>query len=762
MDEQLNDDVRLIQVIFPSEGDYPKSTRTSRDWDPLCPVTGELRGRLSGESAKVQEHFAASFKKLPNVPAVAKITLREDAHAKSFRPSEVFNDSTCPIIGVNAAGELYVSATDDGLKKLKSVLEGGDEVKTIAHISTISRIEPYDKQDATQQQSTKEIAKAKKVGVQLFRHRSESANKHVESAFTAIAKKHGVANVTPVKYADSITVYATETLPDAAVQEFASFVGTQSIGPIPEYKLVRTQARVIRSLSSLDLPAPQEGKEYGIIGMIDSGTDDRNKKLRAWVLVRDEYWVPSVNQDNSHGSFVAGIMINGRGLNHGDARFPSAASKIVDVVAVDKSDRVHESDLIMIIDFAIKKYPYVKVWNLSLALVGEVRKMSVMSRLGAALDERTRKHGVLFVVPTGNLELKELRQWPPQSSIGEQDRMPPPGDSLLSLTVGGLAHDDNDATCVKREFVSPFSLRGPGFGACMKPEVAHYAGNCDLRGNYQQTGILSVDKQENLAEDVGVSFAVPSVSTICANVFRELQVGQEAVDPMLVKALTVHSAFLHNPRFNTEFVEYIGAGRPQDVSEIVNCNKSSATIILKIPVKTTPPFTKRPFPMPRCLWKDGKLRAEVFMTLAYQPPMDKQFGIEYCRTNITASLGTIGIDPETNDEKYHRQVHPALTGIGNKYPEDIVELGMNWSPLKLYRRKFTRFDANGIWRLTLTRLDRAELEAEDPQDVNLIITIRDLAMQEDVHRELVQEMRALGWHMTNLGLRSRPRHRDRG
>jgi subtilisin family serine protease len=54
---------------------------------------------------------------------------------------------------------------------------------------------------------------------------------------------------------------------------------------------------------------------YPLVGVIDSGTDPNNMLLRPWVAIRDEDDVPAVDQDNNHGSFVAGLIANGRTLN---------------------------------------------------------------------------------------------------------------------------------------------------------------------------------------------------------------------------------------------------------------------------------------------------------------------------------------------------------------------------------------------------------------------------------------------------------------
>jgi hypothetical protein len=105
------------------------------------------------------------------------------------------------------------------------------------------------------------------------------------------------------------------------------------------------------------------------------------------------------------------------------------------------------------------------------------------------------------------------------------------------VTVGGLAHVDTPSTVVRREQPSPFSRCGPAAYGIVKPELSHYAGNCDAAGRYIQTGIISVDGSGHVAENVGTSFACPSVSALLANIHRELDTGREPVTPTLTKTL---------------------------------------------------------------------------------------------------------------------------------------------------------------------------------------------------------------------------------
>lgn len=757
----MADDLLPIRVVFPGADDYRKPDRTSRPWDPLVDVTPTLRQGLFDQMEVVRDAFRPSFERWSDVPAVARVQLRPEAQAKSYRPSEIFNETTCPIIGTSGAGQLLVAVNSSGMDRVERQLFN-EAQRATAHVSAIAQIVPY-KAPVLDLPDKGDVARTK-LRVKLFRHPSRAVNEAIDRTFEAIIKDsnraaHGTASLSAVHYADGIRIYRVQGLASDAVLRLSSFVGVQSVSQFPSYRVVRAASHILRPISDDVFPAPAIDREYPAVGIIDSGTDPKNQRLQSWVIRRHDKWIPQLMQNNGHGSFVAGLIANSRVLNHQDPRFPSASAKIVDVIAFDKDGEQTEDDLLQIIDDALVTFPEVRVWNLSLSLVGSACDDVEMSDIAAALDERAAEKNVLFVLAAGNYQEPPFRSWPPQLSI--DDRIRPPADSVRGLTVGGLAHLDTATTVVKREEPSPFSRRGLAPGGRIKPDIAHYAGNIDHNGRYLQTGLISIDGSGNIAEDVGTSFACPLVSVIAANVHDELSVQGQGAENTLVKALMMHSAFLKGGVLSAHDLPYVGAGLPGDVDEILNCRQSAATMIVQATVRPGVLFEKRPFPMPRCLIDEdsGKLRAEVFMTLLYDCPLDRQFGLEYCRTNVTASLGTMEVDEETGEEVYKRQVNPVPEGVDALLSPEVLEHGHRWSPAKYYFRRFKR-GPDREWRLTLSALDRAE-HVSTPQDVVLIVTIRALNESSLVYDELVREMNRLAWNNGDLPVQSRARERNR-
>lgn len=542
-----------------------------------------------------------------------------------------------------------------------------------------------------------------------------------------------------------------------AVDAMKKFVGTQSVSSFPNYKTFRTAANIVGTIDDKRFPPPDPNSEYGLVGLIDSGTDPKNKRLQAYVVSRD-VWIKTV-QDNSHGSFAGGLIANARALNHGNTRFPSVGSRIVDIVAIDDSGEISEYDLITVIDRAVRKYPKVKVWNLSLGQ-SDPCKDGRFSLLGMKLDSISRKHGVLFVIAAGNYEQLPLRGWPP-TDLGEADRICAPADSIRGLTVGSMAHIASNATCVKVDEASGFTRRGPAPHFYIKPEISHYGGNCDANADCLQSGVVSIFGSGHLGENIGTSFAAPSVSTIAANLFRELD-GAAGLSPTLVKAMLVHSALVRTGRANAEDVRYKGFGSPGDLVDILNCSRSSATIVFHAEMMDRRLFEKHDFPMPTCLNIPGKgICADIYMTLAYDPPTDARYGIEYCRSNVTASLGTVERDKKTGKDKYTPQLRATPKDLTKGCEDSLISEGFKWSPLKVYHRPFESGPINKRWRLHMEILNRSGVRCEVPQKVVLIVTISDPAGKAPVYDAMLAEMQRLSWGPQDLKIASRVRQQNK-
>ena len=81
------------------------------------------------------------------------------------------------------------------------------------------------------------------------------------------------------------------------------FVGVQSVSRFPEYRLVRTEARILNNISAAAFPPPDPHVNYGLVGIIDSGTNPADPFLQAWVLQHYEKWVPTSSPEHGPWEF---------------------------------------------------------------------------------------------------------------------------------------------------------------------------------------------------------------------------------------------------------------------------------------------------------------------------------------------------------------------------------------------------------------------------------------------------------------------------
>ena len=591
---------------------------------------------------------------------------------------------------------------------------------------------------------------------QLFRHMVPDLDDALYQAFQALLEEMELASE-PLKYGEGQRMFRVEGASRGAMHALASFVGTQGLSEFPLYRAVRTEAIPLREAQIGDFPAPVPGETYPVVGIVDSGINPNDPLLAPWMVARETY-VPEEYRDHHHGSFVAGLVVNGRRLNHDDPRFPESRAKFVDVVAIPgHGQEMREDHLLSILEEVIPKHPAVKVWNLSLGTESQPCKDDFFSDFGAALDRIQDSCKVRFVIAAGNYQVAPFRGWPAED-LGEDDRVRPPADSVRGITVGSIAHVDRPNSRVRAEEPSPFSRRGPGACFLPKPELVHYGGNCDAMGQYQQTGVLSLNGDRHVAEDVGTSFATPLVSTLLANIHDAL--GSDA-SHVLSEAILIHSALLRAQRLQAKDLRYRGFGIPNSLLGALTCDPHTATLIFE-PGQVRPglEFVKGDFPIPPCLrTAEGKVRGEFLITLVYEPPLDLAYGAEYCRRNVEVSLGTY--NPNARTAEHRKKIPCEPRDISELYEKHLVEHGFKWSPVKVYREDFPRGTEGDHWRVVVSAEDRKGASSPDPTPLALVVTIRDPERKLLVYDQVVARMAQSGWVTQDLRVSDRIRARVR-
>ncbi|MGC3971678.1 MAG: hypothetical protein QM775_31335 [Pirellulales bacterium] len=755
MAKQKSSERLPIKVVLATDDDYPELEKPNGGSFDKFPTPDDFREDLLGGIAQVTRYFSSAFRKWPDVPAIAKVTLRSDAIAKTYRPTPIFNQETCPIVGESRLGELYISVTPHRLERLSiRVKEKTQEAER--YLSTVTDIAPFRKVDAITHQgqaSTYDLAEAgEPLRLRLFNHGSAAANSEVLRAAKTLCNKVEIESASEAPYGRSLTILRLAGVSRRAARTIAGFPGTQSLTGFPTYRAARTTSVALKALPIDTILPPEPNREYPTVLLIDSGTDRRNVQLQKWVSKRWDF-VKRPRQDNDHGSFVAGLLCQAKRLNGDDPAFPSCASKIIDVVAIDETERITEFLLVTVIFGALKKFPDARIVNLSLSIENEVCEDDKFSSLAVALDGFSRQFGVRFAVPTGNYDDISCT-WPRQVEIGSADRVLSPADAILGVSTGSIAHLENHKTTVRIGEPSPFTRGGPGPAYVPSPLLVHNGGNMDENGEYFRTGVVSIDGKGNLAEDAGVSFSNPLIATLYANLQHELS---NATDNAfcISKGFLVHSAILEQLPIGDRF-DYCGFGRPGDLDDMISCEQSAATVVFQARLAGDKKrFSKPKFPMPQCLVADGSLNCEILMTLVYEPPLDASFGCAYCRINVDAALGTV------RGGKFQTEVDPIPKRRTAGYEQDLIKEGFKWSPVKAYYRRCTKLDPSLQWEFRAEVSKRANHGSPIDQDVCVLITIRDPLGQANVYDEMVRSMNQVGWSPQDIRLRSRSRGRFR-
>lgn len=709
----------------------------------------QRRNVLANEAASVLNEFKASLDKWPGVAGVAKVTLKEEALAKSHRPVALFNARSCPIIGTLDFGELLVSVSENGITELQRRILESDSKKRVANISAVSKIEPYSDRERLDGITTQELNDSLRQGntikLRLFDHKEHGKNSSIKQALQDFAQSNAI-EISFLRYGRSTEVVAIRRAEEDSVEKLTNFIGVRSVKPMPQFVPgdIGTQMSPVCDADIDQCPAPEEDSEYPTVGIFDSGVCPNNTFLGPWIEARESY-VPPGQENYKHGTMVAGLIANSRPLNHYNDQFPDTHAKLVDVNIFPDGAPVSEEDIVAAIEATVPKYPHVRVWNLSLGASNPVGKFD-FSDFGRFLDEMHDRYDCLFVVAAGNQNNPAL--WPTLQKGENLNRISSPADSIRSLTVGSITHKDSPRTLVKSGEASPFSRIGPGPCFIPKPEVIHFGGNITATGAFAQTGVLSCGPDNKIFESIGTSFAAPIVSSQAAALFHVLSLNQEDPVPTeRVKALLIHSAMLGSQRVTTETIHNYGFGKPGDVLDSLYCDPNCMTLVFETDVKHGGfEFERFPFPIADCLQNDeGKFRGEILMTLVYSPLVDKNFASEYCRTNVDAGMGSYDLD-DNGKREFSSQVPVAPKDLKKLYEHMQIANGFKWSPVKAYHRIFPRGIDVDTWRLKMKVTRRAEEDMPDaPQRATLLVSLRGLDPELPVYNEMVQKITQAGW-----------------
>ena len=698
-----------------------------------------------------------------NIPAIGKITVKPEAIAKSHKPSDLCRN--CPIIGSEDLNEIYIKVSKKAVQETIALVKNPPSQKFKANMTAISDIQPIrpeEKISSMLQSVAKENFDSikKEIKIKLFDFDDDFDNAQIWNYVRRKLRQfHLDNNYKIISYGEHIKFMKMEVNSYEDIITLASINGVKTVSFFQEYSLPRNDFSMTELQTLLD-------SEYrdsdASIGIIDGGISDDNAFLKPFIIAREEY-VNKAYQNPKHATFIASTIQYGNMLNNITVA-TSYRFKFVDIVAIPNSDKdygltdsISEDDLMEIIEEVMEKYSgSTKIWNMSLGIENKPCD-GTMSDLGVFLDYIQDKYHVQIFVSSGNINVLPLRNWPPQSGIGEHDRLISPADSVRAVTVGSVALFDSDNSIVKSNEPSPFSRRGPGANYVVKPDIVDYGGNLSTSYIINGLGVKGMDPYGNIIEGNGTSYSNPRSLQKYASIYDEM------VDPdlLLAKAMLIHSARMKSRELLDERpdnIKYYGFGIPsENIQDILQCSEDNVTLVFKQKISQGSHLEMYDFPYPKSLIKNNKYIGEIGMTLAYLPPLDPKYGQEYCRTNIDVSFGTYSY-LQNGKIDYKGQV-PLEAKWDEKFEAARVENGFKWSPIKSYYRKLRKGIKIGDgWKLRIDLTARNGMYVPS-QEFVLIITIRD-SNGNDIYSEIVNGLRERGYITNNIETKYQVRQRQ--
>lgn len=730
----------------------------------FCEVTKELQDVMTEKFEGVLSYYESVFQESELIPAVGKITVRPEAIAKSHKPNDFCRN--CPIIGSEDLGEIYIKVSKKGIEDTLKLIQNPPSERFRANMTAITDIEPITANERISHDLSSISSEGyfdlvrNKIKIKLFDFDDDFDNIQLTEYVLRKIDEIGLSGrLELITYGEKIKFIKVEVQSYDDIVRLAGINGVKSIDFFQEYSLPLTNYTNIGLKMLLD---SGETDSNVTIGIIDGGISDDNSFLKSYVVAREEY-VAKEYQNHSHATFIASTIQFGNELN-GLETAEKHRFSFVDVVAIPNGDStvgpidsIGEEELMEIIEAVMEKHAATtKIWNRSLGIENKVCTGS-MSDLGIFLDYIQDKYQVQIFVSSGNINTLPLREWPPQTSLGERDRIISPADSVRAITVGSVALYDSADSIVKTMQPSPFSRRGPGANYIVKPDVVDYGGNLSRTLHIDGLGMKGLDICGNIIEGNGTSYSTPRAVQKFASIYDEMA----EKDILLAKAMLIHSARMNSRDLleqNQDNIKYYGFGMPSiSAQDILQCSEDEVTLVFRQKVTQGSHLEMYDFPYPESLIRGGKYFGEIGMTLAYNPILDERYGKEYCRTNIDVSFGVYRIS--NNGKPKFSGCVPLESTWDEKFEKARVENGFKWSPIKSYYRKISKgIQIGDGWKIRIDMNPRNEITVQ-AQEFVLIITIKG-PEGVDIYSEVINGLRERGYVTNNLETRQQIRQRQ--
>ena len=313
---------------------------------------------LSKNVNTIQDSFQKWKENKRALPMIISTTVIDKAIAKTHRRRIVNlleNDGKDNVIGVYGDRQLLSMVTEESLLSTISQVIGRreDEATLISSISGIDVfspfVEPYDSDNNVYR-------------VRLCDYNDFDLNNMAKILFEQSCEAAGIKIRSKVRFTTDMTIYRVTIDNLEQLNAMGEFEGVYSAEKT--YPIMATMD-ILDSDNVVVVKQPEETEEYPVVGVLDTGIADI-PYLAPWkeAVVHENY--PKEYQDNSHGSFVAGIIEYGDELNGTNISALSGVRLFNAVVHPGNTMTIYPEELIDHVREAVENNPEIKIWNLSL------------------------------------------------------------------------------------------------------------------------------------------------------------------------------------------------------------------------------------------------------------------------------------------------------------------------------------------------------------------------------------------------------------
>lgn len=732
-----------------------------------------------------------------------KVKLIREAWAKSHRPTGqlLTSNNGCEVVGGNHFGEMLVrfdaTSPERLMNTIKSKAEEGTRMRinkegkevvspsiVRCEVGVIDRIEPYGVEDrisfdvgqAVDLLSSNRAALQVELfdDINLEGSESEVSYRHRDllyrQLYSDLTKIRGIRlHKTNIPHNYSLmTLFLTDS--EESIVDFSSPLKFQreeqaqqiciDKGRYEELLMVLAHNELVRTVklqetptivqnenhpidSQFTIPAPGEIAAQPLVVVADSGISDIYKD---WIVKKYDS-IPNSYKDIEHGTFISGLLVNGKTLNGEQICGEEDGCALVDLCIIPKSDSLFKVMYGPSLDpfiaelreglEQIKEETGARVVNFS-ATISTGRDINEYTEFAQALDSLAKELDMIFVISAGNLKDVARPAWttnPAQNLTNLESVMPDivnsPAESCLNVSVAALNATNGG--------LASYSRKGKGLNLMTKPDLVHIGGDGE-KDPVLGHSLYSLDRAGKVVTNCGTSFSAPLVakSLACYDSKIAGYTSREVLLALLIHNSVIPPAF-NDKKYRRILLDTIGYGLPLPSSFHLTDDDHSFTFVLSDALVLRNRMVMS-FDWPQSLVHDGKCFGDIKLTMVSTPIIDPRFKSEMIRENISVSFGNFNL----NDGSKNNQLNPIYfkpTKHGknaHKFEWELMDEDMKWNPIKVYEHHINRgVSGSTLWQLDVSCLSKtAQTIHGNGIPFALILTISDPKGEAPVNAEL--------------------------